>query len=190
MVGLGLNVGLKKLLQPFHFLDQPKSVSKPIVNANSISNGKIASFSRRQSQSPSYGLVAELGGGGGRRWWRKRYNYISKPRRLSHEGLTNERRSEAKPEPGHKLDPEDARTHPPALPHRLFLQRRFPAPPAPTPVRPSSLSSKTLNSFTSLCEQRVRNRIGFCRNSLVSELDNMTKLAEECDIQVPMNVLK
>lgn len=28
------------------------------------------------------------------------------------------------------------------------------------------------------------------RNTLVLELDNMVKLAEKCDIQVPMEVLK
>lgn len=32
--------------------------------------------------------------------------------------------------------------------------------------------------------------VGFFRNALVSELDNMTKLSEKCNIQVPMEVLK
>ena len=32
--------------------------------------------------------------------------------------------------------------------------------------------------------------VWFCSNSLVMELDNMVKLAEKCNVQIPMEVLK
>ncbi|KAG5539405.1 hypothetical protein RHGRI_019824 [Rhododendron griersonianum] len=45
--------------------------------------------------------------------------------------------------------------------------------------------SLTVSSFNAASQLPLLQRL----NSLVSELDNMTKLAEECDIQVPMHVL-
>lgn len=48
------------------------------------------------------------------------------------------RRPQTQPQPSHQLYSENPRNPPPAIPHRLLLQRRLPASPASTPVLSSS----------------------------------------------------
>lgn len=94
-------------------------------------------------------------------------------------------------EPGHQLDPENFGPPSPALPDCHLLQCCFPASSSPTPV--PSCNPICCCLLFHLLLAFPRNwflLVQFCSNSLVIELDNMVKLAEKCNIHVPMEVLK